>query len=56
MTMSISAAPEATASAASWALTADTCLPDGNPATLATRTPAPACTAAGTIVGETHTA
>ena len=39
MTMSISPAPDATAWAASWALTVDTCLPDGKPATAATRTP-----------------
>ncbi len=40
MTMSISPAPEATASAASRAFTSGRCLPDGKPATAATRTPA----------------
>ena len=41
---------------ASCALTADMCLPDGKPATLATATAPPARTATGTIDGETHTA
>jgi len=54
MTMSISLAPDATASAASRAFTSDKCLPDGKPATAATRTPA--AVALGTIDGETQTA
>ena len=46
LSMSISVAPDATAAAASCALIAVKCLPDGKPATAATRTrPAPASTA-----------
>ena len=54
MTMSISLAPAATARAASRAFTSGKCLPDGKPATAATRTPAPFASA--TIDGDTQTA
>ncbi|SHW94587.1 Uncharacterised protein [Mycobacteroides abscessus subsp. abscessus] len=57
ITMSISVAPAATARAASCALMDETCFPDGNPATAATRsfsTPSGRCT--GSIDGDTHTA
>src|SRR5579875_142859 len=58
MTMSISAAPSLAARSASVALTAAWCAPEGNPATEATAMPVPASSraAAGTIVGDTHTA
>ena len=56
MTMSISLAPDATASAASCALTAGRCLPDGKPATAAIGSGVPTCAAIDTIDGETHTA
>ena len=56
MTMSTSRAPSATAWAASSALIAGRCLPDGNPATAATTGPPGTWAAADTIGGETHTA
>ena len=52
--MSISSAPLATASAASAALTAPACAPEGKPQTVARARPSGTLT--GSRLGETHTA